>query len=353
MRTLLATLGATRLLAAPAWSSQLEQVATYGGGERAAEVEVAGDLVFLVAGGVDITSIADPAKPERVTKIDCSYASDVALDPTAQILVLALDDGGECLGGTGGIVVYDIRDPARPQVLSEVGMPAGAHTVTMDGRILYANQPDDLGTVRQLEIFDLSDPTRPRPLPIMQFTAQSPHESFARHRPDGRTQLYTANGLGGGQAASVLDVTDPAKATILQTISDPAINYAHQAEVSFDDAVILLSDELLVGSSYGGCGRAAPDAEHGGGLRFYAAAPDGTYAGDGRAARHVEPAGAGLRSRAVHDPQLHAGAGHAAAAGPLVLAGHVPARLRRSANVTELAAVAPAAWDARRSRTMA
>ncbi len=257
-------------------------VSSYEG--EAAEIEVAGNLAFLVSGGVDIVSIADPAKPRRLEMIECQYASDVALDPAAQILVLAIENGGNCMPGTnGGIVVYDIRRPAKPERLAEVAMPAGAHTVTMDGRTLYANQPDDTaeGRVRQLEIFDLSDPTAPRALNVVQFTGHGPHESFARHRPDGRTLLYTANSLGGAANASVLDVTDPAKATTLQTISDPAINYAHQAEVSFDDQVILLSDELLVGNSPGGCGQAAPGAGHGGGLHFYEAAPDGTYAGGG------------------------------------------------------------------------
>ena len=279
MRRLLLLL--TMVVVAPAQAAELEMIGSYEG-NGAAEHEVAGNYAFLVSSGVEIVSIADPRNPKQVATIDCASTADVALDPAAQILVLAVEDGSGCVTGTGGIQVYDIRDPANPEVLSEMQMPAGAHTVTMDGRILYANQPDETGEVRQLEIFDLSDPRNPRPLPIVQFTGHGPHESYARHRPDGRTLLYTSNGLGGAAAASVLDVTDPAKATVLQNVHDPAINYAHQAEVSFDDKVILLTDELLIGSSFGACGRAAPGAEHGGGLRFYAAAPDGTYAGDGR-----------------------------------------------------------------------
>lgn len=263
------------LAAAPAQAAELEKVSQYAG--YAAELEVAGDYAFLVDGGAEIVSIADPAKPKQVARIQCSTTADLALDPAAQILVLAVDGSGECIGGTGGIAVFDVRDPANPQQLSEVSMPAGAHTVTMDGRILYANQPDETGEVRQLEIFDLSDPANPRPLPVVAFTGHGPHESSVKRRPDGRTLLYTANGLGGAQAASVLDVTDPARAKTLQTIDAPAVNYSHQAEVSFDDQVIVLADELLVGNSYGGCGQAAPGAGHGGGLLFYAAAPDGTY----------------------------------------------------------------------------
>jgi hypothetical protein len=263
---------------APASAAELEAVGQFQG--YAAELEVAGNLAFLVDDGAVIVSIADPMRPKQLAKIDCSGTADVALDPAAQILVLAVDSGSGCVGGGGGIAVFDIRDPADPKQLSEASMPAGAHTVTMDGRILYANQPDDTGEgpVRQLEIFDLSNPEQPRQVNVTQFTVHGPHESSVRHRPDGRTLLYTANGLGGAQAASVLDVTDPARATMLQTIDAPAVNYAHQAEVSFDDKVILLSDELLVGSSYGGCGRPAPGAPgHGGGLHLYAAAPDGTF----------------------------------------------------------------------------
>lgn len=266
------------VLAVPAQASELQQVARYEG--YAAELEVAGDLAFLVDGGVDIVSIADPGQPRQLAKIECAGTADVALDPAAQILVLAVDSSGGCVDGQGGIAVFDIRNPARPVALSQADMPAGAHTVTMDGRTLYANQPDETGQVRRLEIFDLSDPERPRRLPLVAFSGHGPHESYVRHRPDGRTLLYTANGLGGAALASVLDVSDPARAEVLQTISDPAVNYAHQAEVSFDDQVILLSDELLIGSSYGACGKAGP-GDAGGAVHFYAAAPDGTYAGDG------------------------------------------------------------------------
>ena len=293
------------VLCAPASAAELEQVSSYGGG-GAAEHEVAGNYAFLVGGGaVDIVSIADPAKPKRVGMIECEN-SDVALDPAAQILVVSADNTGGCVSGQGGFAVYDIRNPANPEKLSEVPMPTGAHTVTMDGRILYANQQDETAQVRQLEIFDLSDPVNPRPLPIVTFTGHGPHESYARHRPDGRALLYTANGLGQPTAA-VLDVTDPAKATVLQTIDDPAINYAHQAEVSFDDQVIVLSDELLIGSSLGGCGRVAPGAGHGGGLHFYKAAPDGTYAGRGLeklGTWNVPPAVSGAASCTVHNFML-------------------------------------------------
>jgi hypothetical protein len=280
MRSVLATMAVLLLVSAPAAGSELEQVGTYGEGDGAAEIEVAGNLAFLVSGGVDIVSIADPARPKRIAKIDCDGTADVALDPAAQILVLGTDSGGACLSGAGGIVVYDIRDPANPEQLSAVAMPAGAHTVTMDGRTLYANQPDETGQVRQLEIFDLADPAKPRQLSVVPFPGHGPHESFVRHRPDGRSLLYTSN-VTGATAASVLDVTDPAKARILQTISDPSINYAHQAEVSFDDEVILVSDELLIGSSYGACGKTPGGADTGGALHFYAAAPDGTFASDG------------------------------------------------------------------------
>lgn len=280
MRSLLAVVAIVLFLGgSPAGASELERVATYGQGGGAAELEVAGNLAFLVGGGVDIVSIADPAHPKRLSKIDCNRAIDVALDPAAQILVVATDTAGSCMPGEG-FAVYDIRDPATPELLSQVQMPAGAHTVTMDGRTLYANQQDETAGVRQLEIFDLSDPTRPRQLSVVAFTGHGPHESYARHRPDGRRLLYTAN-VTGATAASVLDVTDPSKPAILQTISDATINYAHQAEVSHDDKVLMVSDEMLIGSSYGVCGKAPAGADIGA-LHFYAAAPDGTFASDGR-----------------------------------------------------------------------
>src|SRR5687767_8297800 len=116
MRRLLAIL--VLLLAAPAApAAELEMVGSYSG-EGAAELEVAGDYAFLVGGRAEIVSIADPRDPKTVATIDCGSATDLALDPAAQIMVVGSDSGDGCVGGMGGISVWDIRNPAKPELLS-------------------------------------------------------------------------------------------------------------------------------------------------------------------------------------------------------------------------------------------
>jgi hypothetical protein len=278
MRRLSTVLAVLTLLAAvPARASELERVGAYPTDAGATEIEVAGNLAFLVSqSGLDIVSIADPAHPRRLSLLECTGSFDVALDPAAQIAVVAIDGASGCMTGEGFLVV-DIRDPANPEIVSTVGMPEGAHTVTMDGRILFANQQDETLQARRLEIFDLSDPHKPRAVSTVEFAGNGPHDSSVRRRPDGRTLLYTANVT----ASSVLDIGDLAAPRILQTVRDPAINYAHQAEISHDDQVILVSDEMLIGNPSGVCGKAPAGADVGA-LHFYAAAADGTFATEGQ-----------------------------------------------------------------------
>ena len=273
MRPLALALAAAALFPAAARADGLELVANHPAALGATEVEMAGDLAFLVGGGgLEIISVKDPKRPKTLSTLECGGTFDVALDPAAQIAVLAIDGTSTCMEGEG-FVVLDVRDPADPDKLSSVQMPLGAHTVTMDGRTLYANHPDETLQVRRMEVFDLTDPADPRPLSTISFTGHGAHDSYVRHRPDGRTLLYTAN----VSAAHVFDVTDPSKPVELEQVRDPAVNYAHAAEVSHDDRVIMVSDEMLIGAPSGVCGKAPAGADIGA-LHFYGADPDGTFA---------------------------------------------------------------------------
>ncbi|MBG0831199.1 hypothetical protein HS041_25940 [Planomonospora sp. ID67723] len=91
-------------------------------------------------GGFSVFDISDPAKPAVVSQVLCpGEQNDVSV--TGNLLFLSVDrprggpgcDDGESdgEGGWEGIRIFDITDKARPKFVSAVSTPCGSHTHTL------------------------------------------------------------------------------------------------------------------------------------------------------------------------------------------------------------------------------
>lgn len=113
-------------------------------------------------GGLRIFSLADPAAPVQVARLDdgCGAAFDLAIDSDVSLLYLAC---------TGGLQVIDIVDPAQPSLVAayDAGASYGYTRVEQHhDRAWFAN-------VDGLHALDVSDPTAPALLSVESLGGQA------------------------------------------------------------------------------------------------------------------------------------------------------------------------------------
>jgi hypothetical protein len=140
-----------------------------------------------------------------------------------------------------GVYLADVSDPADVKVLGGVAATS-AHTVTVhpSGKYVYAN-PGGLNNGNgTTTIIDISDPTAPT--------------VAGRFTPDAvgcHDLQFTADGTlafcAGLQKVEVWDVKDPAKPVVLNTVRNPAIQFAHNAVPSPDGKLLVINDEAFAG----------------------------------------------------------------------------------------------------------
>ncbi len=217
-------------------------------------------------GGVTVIDISDPENPERVGLFDCAGGqNDIQLSPDGKWGAMAIEtQNNACHPGQEGSVVLSLADPENPvevaflPVFDRAGNYEGSHNHLIDWPYLYIAQYTD--EYNKTDIFDLSDPANPEQLdPIdygppddSSFTTTSPHDLIVEHRADGKDYLYASSG---NQTSDVVDVTDPRAPVILQRLVDPAVDFAHQSELSHDGKYTLITDEYRGGGEARACGK--------------------------------------------------------------------------------------------------
>lgn len=247
------------------------------------------DRDFALAGtydnGLQIIDITDPRSPTLAAVYGCKVSQgDVQVFTRGgrTYATYTHDDGytagtttdcyrqakalGQYSASTGatGTFVLDITNPYAPTTVSFIPEPRGSHnqTVAPGGRYLY-NSNSDLEKVGQIEIFDISDfskPTRVKNLELT--TGLSSHDITFN---ESGTRAYSA----AVSHTVILDTTNLADPKIIGRIVDPAINIHHQSDpVTMKDATTGLERTFLVITDEiaGAAGNAACP---GGGLHVY------------------------------------------------------------------------------------
>ena len=191
---------------------------------------------------IRVIDITDPPNAFVAATIPCNVSQgDIQVRPDLGILVIGVDSNStQCgMGGTQGILIFDISDPRKPVQLSVFKSARGAHNAT-----LHPTQPlvylsdSDLGNagLGAIPIVDISNPANPTLVKTFAYHALSPHD-------------ITFNASGNrAYAASIshsyiLDTTDPKNPTVISTIYDPAINIHHDAKPTEDGKYLIIGDE--------------------------------------------------------------------------------------------------------------
>lgn len=258
----------------------------------ASDIELAGDYAYVgsYGEGIVIVDISDPTQPKRVGVFHCPGGqNDVQLSPDARYAVMAIDTKqNECHPGKEGSVVIDVSDKTKPREVAFIPIAVGSHNNTLDWPLLYVdNYPT---SYHKLEVFTLADPSNPRKLGELNFgdEADSVHDSYVDHRPDGRTLLYAAS-IGN---TDVIDVSDPEKPKLQLRFADPRVTISHQAEPNYNRTKLLVTDEFVGGLEAPTCGQignvrlpvtlpVVGDPTNIGALHIYALERDGSVRGNG------------------------------------------------------------------------
>ena len=146
----------------------------YDSVEFATGVEISGNILFLALRhfGVELVDISNPEKPLHLSVVRTGEAQSISV--RNQFVYAGV-------WATSEVVVIDVSNPRQPEITEKVKLDGYGDGLDVKGDYLYAatghhssekhRQPGDPGYGRGhgLEIFDLSDPARPKFLSRVKF----------------------------------------------------------------------------------------------------------------------------------------------------------------------------------------
>ena len=145
-----------------------------------------------------------------------------------------------------GIMLVDVKNPAKPRVISSLNTGAGhamkpfpgGDYIFMSGGNL-AGSADRAGTT----IVDVRNPLKPKIATTSKEVMDCHDVSFSVTEED-RQLAFCAGALGTGEV-QIWDVSDPLKPTIISRIVNPAIQYSHFAIANDKGTMLAIDDEAF------------------------------------------------------------------------------------------------------------
>ena len=147
-----------------------------------------------------------------------------------------------------GIMIVDVKNPAKPRVISSLNTGAG-HTMKPfpGGKYLYmaggniAGSADRAGTV----IVDVSNPAKPKIAKQVPHTqAMDCHDVSFSITEEDRQLAFCAGAVGTGEV-QIWNVEDPLAPVIVSRIVNPAIQYSHYAIANKEGTLLAIDDEAF------------------------------------------------------------------------------------------------------------
>jgi len=214
-----------------------------GGGQVVVDGHVAFIAHMSAPHGTTLVDVKDPASPRQLATIEVPPGTHSHKVRATGGLMLVNREAQPAnrprAGVTGGLVIYDVADPARPREITfwKCG-GAGVHRFTFDGRYAYLSPEMDGYVGNIVMILDLADPARPQEVGRWwmpgQWTAGGETPSWkgrdhrCHHPIRAGNRLYVSYWHGG---FVILDIEDMAKPTFVSGLdwSPPYITPTHTA----------------------------------------------------------------------------------------------------------------------------
>ena len=193
-------------------------------------------------GGVRILDASGPV-PKEIAFIHCPGSQNDVAIVRPGLLALAYHSGN-CGGIPGaGVRLIDVSNPKKPQFLSSVELPGGAHTITVypGSDIIYAS-PGGLANGGGFE--QILDASNPKKLKVAATFRPSPigcHDLTFARAADGDTMLAFC--AGGGEV-SIWDVTKETAPVVIAHGFTPSF-FPHAAVPTPDGEYLVMTDEAF------------------------------------------------------------------------------------------------------------
>jgi hypothetical protein len=204
-----------------------------GGGQRGTKPD---------DGGVHII---DVKKMKEVGFLHCPGTDNDVEVIKPGLIALAFSQN-MCAPSAGtGIMLIDVKNPAKPRILS--ALPTGsAHTMKPypGGKYIYMGGGNLTGTATSgTVIVNVSNPSKPKLEPEASGVMDCHDLSFSFTEED-RKLGFCAGAVGTGEV-QIWDVSDPLAPTIISRIVNPAIQYSHYAIANSDGTLLAIDDEAF------------------------------------------------------------------------------------------------------------
>lgn len=177
------------------------EVATYQTGSLSSDVAASGAYAYVAGeAGVSVVDVTDPAAPIRVGFV--STSNWVERIETTGSHVFATDS-------QDSLYVVDVTDPAAPQLVASRPTRArtGPQELALQGDYAYVVGGDASGTWGGVQVFDVSDPANPQ---VADQVAVDAMESIGLYGDYAYVPYY--------EDVQVLDVSDPTDVQVLDTL---------------------------------------------------------------------------------------------------------------------------------------
>ena len=125
------------------------QVADLGGFVWPRDIEIAGDIAYIVDStkGLVVVDISDPESPVWVSNVLSIHVA-VGLDVEGDYIYVADFEAG--------LTVFDVSDPGNPVIAGNHDTPGWSYRVAIEGDYAYLNDRHE-----GIKVLDVSDPTNP------------------------------------------------------------------------------------------------------------------------------------------------------------------------------------------------
>lgn len=127
-----------------------------GQGGSLARFMIVGTYLYCLDGSsIRIFDIAEPARPRYINTVSVTWGIETIFH----------DDGTLYIGGREGMYIYSLDDPTEPEHLGEFTHARSCDPVVVDGDRAYVTLRGGSacgGFSNQLDIIDISNPTRPK-----------------------------------------------------------------------------------------------------------------------------------------------------------------------------------------------
>ena len=176
---------------------------------------------------------------KKIGFVSCPGSQNDVLSVSKNILALAYHES-QCTKKKAGVALFNVKNPTRPKLLSDVALPGGTHTISLyPGKpIIYASPGGLLNGGGVEQILDISNPKKIKVAATFKPNEAGCHDITWLFKKE--EKLAFCPGLSGTE---IWNVAKPLKPVMISHIYNPVQDFHHYALPTKDGNHLVVSDE--------------------------------------------------------------------------------------------------------------